>query len=137
MNGSNTYAVRIQGGIATVEWFGIPSFKEISRVMNGVIHHKDYRKGMALLFVDRAERFAPAPRMIEIGIRRIALYAKHFDRHMAFVFERETHFEVGRVCAMFAESRGIVLMPFREVNAARQWLVAQMSDSNSYPASAD
>jgi hypothetical protein len=137
MSGTNVYAIRVRGGIAEVEWSRIPTFSDIKRALTEVIQHKDYHVGMALLFIDCAAIFNPTSRMIEIGIKSVARYARHFDRHIAFVIEKETHYEIGRICAARAESRGIILMPFREIHTARQWLAAQMSDSNSFPVPAD
>jgi hypothetical protein len=35
--------------------------------------------------------------------------------------------------AEVADRHGMVLMPFRDLGTARQWIVAQMSDSHYYP----
>lgn len=129
--GSSKWAVRIQGHIAEIEWFKAPEVDDFNQAANALIGHKDYRRGLALLVIDRGTEFNPTKEGIEQIVTLLAAHTQHFDRHIAIAVEKESHFGLVRLFAARAEKHGLVLMPFRQVDEARMWLMAHFSDSQT------
>jgi len=83
-------------------------------------------------FPERPPAFARKPRPPRGG--EASPEIPHFDPHVAIAVETELHYGIGRMVAEYAEPLGLLITLFREVERARQWLLAQRADSQILPA---
>jgi len=133
MADANRYEVRLGDRIAEIEITGTPDPKDLEAALAEVLSHKGFRLGMSLLFVDRTTGFNPDRPRIEAAVAMIAGSTRQMDNHIAVVVESESHYGIARGFAECAESHDLILMPFREIETARNWLIAQQSDSRYFP----
>jgi hypothetical protein len=133
MSDENNYTVRIGEKIAEIEWLTTPGPAEIDAALTDVLRHPAFCPGMALLFIERGTGFNPKRETVEYCVRKLAAFAGHFDPHVAIAVETEFHYGIGRMFSEVAEPLGFLITPFREVELARQWLLAQRADSQILP----
>jgi hypothetical protein len=133
MTDAKAYVIRHGDRIAEIEWSRALSLDELEAALRDLVQAKAFRNGMALLLIDRASASRPTHAEIEAAVRSLVENARQMDRHVAMVVDSEFQYEIGMVYSECADRLGMILMPFRDLGTARQWLVAQMSDSHYYP----
>lgn len=134
MSNANNYSVRVGEKIAEIEWLTTSEPADIDAALTDVLRHPAYGPGMALLFIDRGTGCTPKRETVEHCVRKLAAYAGHFSPYVAIAVDSELHYGIGRMFAEYAEPLGLLITLFREVERARQWLLAQRADTQILPA---
>jgi hypothetical protein len=133
MAGKKPYAIVLGDRIAEIAFSGAPEPKDVDAALREVTGHEAFRLGMSLLIEDRTTQFTPDKAWIEAVLKTVVAVTRQMDNHIAVVVEFESHYGAAQSFAGCAEPHGLIVMPFREIATARNWLLAQQSDSRYFP----
>jgi hypothetical protein len=111
-----------EGGLATVVGEGSFGVEEIRATFSKLRAEFEPASRVRILIVDHASDFDPTHEEIQELVDVWAALFQDVSARIALLVERELHYGLGRMLAVYAESHGLPFRVFRCRSEAVEWL---------------
>jgi len=118
------YQVRIDSTrrLVELEWVEAPDLDDLEQALEEIAARDDLPQAARLLMIDQGTDVNPRTITIRRSVDVLARHRQVHNGRIAIAVSRRLHYGITNMLRIFAQDRGIVVMPFYEIEEARDWL---------------